>query len=288
MILVIGSEGQLGRQMKKLLTEKKIDFIALDYPDIDITNICSVKSAITNKYSCVINCAAYTNVDKAEIDEEQAYRVNALGSRYIAQACSDNGIEMVHISTDYVFSGEAVVENGVKRGYIETDECNPTTVYGKTKYAGEEFVREATPKHYILRTAWLYGDGNNFVRTMLKLADSNNNLRIVSDQIGSPTSTVDLSNAILSLIGSGKYGTFHATCEGRCSWYEFAKKIFEYSNMYIQITPVKSEEFLRPAKRPKWSVLENCSFIKCGMNIFRNWEEALREYLQDYYFTEVE
>lgn len=282
MLLIIGSEGQLGKQMQKLLKEKSLGFHAVDFPGVDITDVNSVRKVLgKSDYSCVINCAAYTNVDKAESNEDAAYRVNALGSKYIAQVCEENDIELVHVSTDYVFSGEGMIENGAKRGYIESDICKPVTVYGKTKCEGEKFVRSIVQKHYILRTAWLYGDGDNFVRTILKLAKINDTLRVVCDQFGSPTSTVDLARAIVELIGSGEYGTFHATCEGICSWYDFAKKIIEYAGIDIKVVPVSSEEFVRPAKRPHWSVLENKRLKECGKNCLRDWQESLKQYVEN-------
>lgn len=280
-ILIIGSNGQLGLQMQKALMAHGKAFEAYDYPDIDIAQADAVCALITAaKPSAVVNCAAYTNVDKAESDEEAAFRINALGPKYLAQACESAGIELVHISTDYVFSGEPVLKNGQPRPYIEEDECHPATAYGRTKLAGEQFVKSSCAKWYILRTAWLYGEGNNFVRTMLRLAETNDTLRVVNDQIGSPTSTEDLAEAVCALIGSGEYGLYHATCEGQCSWYEFAKKIFALRGMKTGVIPVTSAEFIRPAPRPKWSVLENAHLKRIGRNVFKQWEESLQAYLR--------
>ena len=280
MILIIGSNGQLGHEMQKKLKQKNIGFAAYDYPEVDITdkeNLCSIVDLV--KPTAVINCAAYTNVDAAEIDSENAYKVNALGAKYLAELCDEFDIELVHISTDYVFSGDGIIENGVKRPYVETDQCAPVAVYGKTKYEGEQFVQSNCKKYYILRTAWLYGDGNNFVRTMLALAQKSDTITVVADQIGSPTSTVDLAEAIIALIGSGAYGLYHATCEGQCSWYDFAKKIFEIKHLNVNVVPVTSEQFVRSAKRPAWSVLENAALQAVGKNVFRTWEDALIDYL---------
>ncbi len=279
-ILIIGSNGQLGRQMQKALAMHDMDFAAYDYPDVDITDIASVEKLVqTVVPSAVVNCAAYTNVDQAETDAENAYRINALGPKILAEACAPKGIELVHISTDYVFGDEPVMLNGMPRPYLEDDACHPATVYGSTKLEGERFLQQSEAKVYILRTAWLYGDGNNFVRTMRRLGKENGAVRVVNDQIGSPTSTVDLSEAVCSLIGTGAYGLYHATCEGQCSWYEFAKKIFELSDMSVDMTAVTSEEFVRPAKRPAWSVLENAQLKRIGKNVFRHWEDSLKEYL---------
>ncbi len=279
-ILIIGSNGQLGRQMQKALTQRNIDFAAYDYPEVDIADQTSLEKLIADiSPRAIVNCAAYTNVDQAEADTENAYRINALGTRLLAEACVKKDIELFHISTDYVFSGQPVMLDGVPRPYLEEDACDPATAYGRTKLAGERFVQQSGAKYYILRTAWLYGDGNNFVRTMLRLGKENGAVRVVDDQIGSPTSTVDLAEAICALIGTGAYGLYHAACEGQCSWYEFAKRIFELSDIRVDMTAVTSAEFVRPAKRPAWSVLENAQLKRIGKNVFRHWDDALKEYL---------
>lgn len=280
MIFIIGSNGQLGREMQRILTNEGADYTACDYPDIDITQLDSLIRWMDEvDPSTVINCAAYTNVDQAETDEDAAFRVNALGPENLAKLCDERHIELVHISTDYVFSGDGIKQNGRLRPYCESDECHPDTAYGRTKLAGEEFVRKNHKKSYILRTAWLYGDGNNFVKTMLNFAENRNEINVVNDQFGSPTSTVDLANAIVELMGSAEYGTYHATCEGVCTWYDFAKNIFKIKNKSVKVIPVTSAEFIRPAKRPAWSVLENARLKKQGKNVFRQWEESLEEYL---------
>lgn len=280
MILIIGSNGQLGTQMQKKLSATGKRYCALDYPDVDITNMNSLSRLIAHiKPRTIVNCAAYTNVDKAETEPEAVYAVNALGPRNLARLCNAEGIELMHVSTDYVFDGEPIVEGGQPRPYVETDPCAPATVYGKTKLEGETFVQSECDKWYILRTAWLYGEGANFVRTMLKLAETNDTLRVVDDQIGSPTSTVEMAEAICTMIVSGRYGLYHATCEGQCSWFEFARKIFSLAGVDIRVEAVSSAEFLRPAKRPNWSVLENARLKEAGINTFRHWEDALSEYL---------
>lgn len=280
MVIIIGSHGQLGLEMQKQMNNKGISYSAYDYPEVDITDKVSLRRLIEAiKPNVVINCAAYTNVDAAETDEENAYKVNALGAKYLAELCNEFDIELVHISTDYVFSGEGIVENGILRPYIESDICEPNTVYGKTKNQGEQFVQSNCKKYYILRTAWLYGDGNNFVRTMLSLAQKTDTITVVNDQIGSPTSTTDLAKAIICLLGSGEYGLYHATCEGQCSWFEFAERIFEIKKINVNIVPITSEQLIRTAKRPAWSVLENAALKSIDKNVFRNWEESLTEYL---------
>ena len=281
-VLIIGSNGQLGREMQKQLSERGIAFGAYDIPDIDITKIESIENKIgESKCDVIVNCAAYTNVDGAETDYELAYNINATGSKNLALASARHSLELIHVSTDYVFSGEGIIANGECRPYVETDECRPNTVYGKTKLAGEELVKENHDKFYILRTAWLYGDGNNFVKTMLKLAKERDEINVVNDQFGSPTSTTDLANAIIALLGTGEYGLYHATCEGICTWYDFAKKIFEIKGINIKVNPVTSEEFVRPAPRPAWSVLQNAHFELLGLSVFRNWEDSLKEYLDN-------
>lgn len=279
-VLIIGCNGQLGTQMQKVLTKKKVDYAAVDYPQIDISDAAALRSLIiAQKPATIVNCAAYTNVDSAETDYDNAYRINALGPKNLARICADMDIELAHVSTDYVFSGDPIMDGGAPRPYFEDDACAPATAYGKTKLAGERFVQQSGAKAYILRTAWLYGEGNNFVRTMLKLAETRDAVSVVADQTGSPTSTVDLAGAICALMGTGAYGLYHATCEGQCSWYEFAKRIFELSGKKVSVAPVTSAEFVRPAKRPAWSVLENAQLKRIGKNEFRSWEEALGEYL---------
>jgi dTDP-4-dehydrorhamnose reductase len=287
MILIIGSNGQLGQQMQKALGARGSSFVAYDYPDVDVTRKEMLEKLIDEKKpQTVINCAAYTNVNNAENDYDNAYNINALGPKYMAEICHVRDIEFVHVSTDYVFSGEPILENGHPRAYVETDKCAPVTVYGKTKFEGERFVQESCGRFYILRSAWLYGEGNNFVRTMLRLSQTNDTVRVVNDQFGSPTSTVDLAEAICVLIGTGEYGLYHATCEGQCSWYDFASKIFELKNKPISVIPLTSEEYSKEypsaAPRPKWSVLENTALKRIGKNVFRDWEDALNEYLQGF------
>jgi dTDP-4-dehydrorhamnose reductase len=281
MILIIGSNGQLGREMQRKLSAKNVSFYACDFPDIDITSEDSMCHLFDNIHpTSVINCAAYTNVDKAETDEDNAYKINALGPLYLARLCRKHDIELIHVSTDYVFSGDAFYEDGRPRPYVESDPCKPNTAYGRTKLSGERFVQAECTKYFILRTAWLYGDGNNFARTMLKLAKNSSVIRVVQDQIGSPTNTEDLANAILSLLGSGEYGLYHATCEGSCSWYDFARQIFKEANINVDVLPVSSEEYSNPTPRPKWSVLDNAHLKAIGRNVFRPWQDALHAYIE--------
>lgn len=274
-IVITGAKGQLGLELtKQLKIENKYEIIATDRDELNIIDINSVNEfLLNNRPDVVINCAAHTAVDLCETDIENAYKINALGPRNLAIACEKIGAKLVQVSTDYVFDG-----NGM-RPYREDDITCPNSIYGTSKLMGENFVRELCSKYFIVRTAWLYGEGNNFVRTMLKLADANKELNVVNDQFGSPTSTVDLAKAIIALINTEHYGVYHGTCEGQCSWYDFAKKIFELKNIDIKVNPVTSEEFKRPAPRPAYSVLDNFMFKLVGLNSFRNWEESLKEYL---------
>ena len=274
-ILITGSKGQLGLELtKQLEKEKKYEIIATDRDELNIIDINSVNEfLLNNKPDVVINCAAHTAVDLCETDVENAYKINAVGPRNLAIVCEKIGAKLVQVSTDYVFDG-----NGT-RPYREDDTTCPNSIYGTSKLMGENFVREFCSRYFVVRTAWLYGEGNNFVRTMLKLAETNSVLNVVNDQFGSPTSTVDLAKAIIDLMNTEHYGVYHGTCEGQCSWYDFAKKIFEIKNIDIKVNPVTSEEFKRPAPRPAYSVLDNFMFKLVGLNSFRNWEESLKEYL---------
>lgn len=274
-ILITGSKGQLGLELtKQLEKEKKYEIIATDRDELNIIDINSVNEfLLNNKPDVVINCAAHTAVDLCETDVENAYKINAVGPRNLAIVCEKIGAKLVQVSTDYVFDG-----NGT-RPYREDDTTCPNSIYGTSKLMGENFVREFCSRYFVVRTAWLYGEGNNFVRTMLKLSETNSELNVVNDQFGSPTSTVDLAKAIIDLMTTEHYGVYHGTCEGQCSWYDFAKKIFEIKNIDIKVNPVTSEEFKRPAPRPAYSVLDNFMLKLVGLNSFRTWEKSLEEYL---------
>ncbi|MPL68869.1 dTDP-4-dehydrorhamnose reductase [bioreactor metagenome] len=272
-ILVTGANGQLGREVTKQGANHEL--ILTDVDTLDITNSKAVRDVFqSERPEAVIHCAAYTNVDGAETDEDSAFRINVIGAQNVAAGCLEVGARMVYVSTDYVFDGTGT------RAYREFDTVNPQTVYGRTKWQGEEIVRQILGRHYIVRTAWLYGDGNNFVRTMLRLAKQSNSVRVVHDQIGTPTSTVDLSWAIFRLLASDVYGTYHATCQGQCSWYEFACEIFLRVGLATQVVPVSTVEFVRPAKRPAYSNLDNYMLRMSVGDPMRNWQEALAEYLE--------
>ena len=282
-VLITGSKGQLGLELVKQLKIKGLyKIIDTDRDELDIVDIDNVNEFIlSSKPDVVINCAAHTAVDLCETDIENAYKINAIGPRNLAIACEKVNAKFVQVSTDYVFDGN------IDRPYREDDNTCPNSIYGSSKLMGENFTKEFCSRHFIVRTAWLYGDGNNFVRTMLKLSETNKEINVVNDQFGSPTSTVDLAKAIIELIHTEHYGTYHGTCEGKCSWYDFAQKIFEISNIDIKVNPVTSEEYKRPAPRPAYSVLDNFMLKLVGLNSFRNWEDALIEYLNEETFLEV-
>ena len=282
-ILITGARGQLGLELTKQLSkDNKYELILTDRENLNIVDVDNVNEVIlSNKPDVVINCAAHTAVDLCETDIENAYKINAIGPRNLAIACEKVGAKFVQVSTDYVFDGKG------QRPYREDDGTCPNSIYGTSKLMGENFTKEFCSKYFIVRTAWLYGEGNNFVRTMIKLSETNKELNVVNDQFGSPTSTVDLAKAIIDLIHTEHYGTYHGTCEGQCSWYDFAKKIFEINNIDIKVNPVTSDEFKRPAPRPAYSVLDNFMFKLVGLNSFRNWEDSLREYLNNEILEEV-
>lgn len=271
-ILVTGANGQLGREIAKQGIAH--DLVLTDMDKLDITDRLAVAKFIQEvKPEAVIHCAAYTNVDGAEADRDGAYRVNVVGTQNIAEACLKTEVRMIYISTDYVFDGL------LQEPYRESHAVNPQSIYGHTKWQGEEVVRNTLDRHNIIRTAWLYGDGNNFVRTMLRLAAQNNRLRVVHDQVGTPTSTVDLTWAIFRLLGSNAYGTYHATCQGQCSWHEFACEIFKRAGVNVEVTPITTNEFVRPAKRPAYSVLDNYMLRTTVGDPLRPWQDALSEYI---------
>lgn len=276
-VIVTGVSGQLGYDVVKELTRTGHQAIGADRNQLDITDEASVSSFIDhNKPDAIIHCAAYTNVDGAETDREGAYQVNALGAKYLAQSAASIGAKMVYVSTDYVFNGSAT------EPYEVDHPTNPLGVYGETKLEGEKFVQEILDKHFIVRTAWVFGiNGNNFVKTMLKLGSERDEIGVVHDQIGSPTYTVDLAKFLVELIETNKYGIYHAANEGVCSWFEFAKEIFKQSNMEVKVNPLTSEQFPRPAARPKYSVMSKKKITEEGFTSLRDWKEALQEYLKE-------
>jgi dTDP-4-dehydrorhamnose reductase len=280
-VLITGSSGQLGLELQNKL-KNKYELIVTSRADLDITDTQQVTEFIKiKKPDVIINCAAYTAVDLCEQQEDAAYESNAIGPKNLAIAANEIGAKLVHISTDYVFDGEGNKdENGNIRPYYETDITNPQSVYGRTKLEGERFVISKTNKYFIIRTAWLYGEGKNFVRTMINLSKTNAEVKVVNDQIGSPTSTAELANMIENLIETEEYGIYHGTCEGYCSWYDLTCEIYRLLNINTKVIPVTTDEFPRPARRPKYSVLENKKLNELGLYKFKTWHEALKIYLE--------
>lgn len=273
--LITGCNGQLGRALNELLADnKEIRIKNTDVDTLDICNLEAVRGMVADvKPDVIINCAAHTAVDRCETDRDNAYNINANGPKNLAIAAKENGASIVQVSTDYVFDGDS------EKPYYEEDAVNPQSVYGATKLAGEQEVAKAAEQYYIVRTAWLYGEGKNFVRTMLNLAKTNDRITVVNDQFGSPTTALELAKAILYILENGEYGIYHATCEGVTSWYEFACRIFKEAGVKVEVVPVSSEEYKAEAKRPKYSVLENAHLKKINYTM-KNWEDALVEYLE--------
>ena len=273
-ILITGASGMLGTDLVKTLSPHN-EVIGCSSKDFNITDIDKTLEYIkAAKSDVVIHSAAYTDVDGCESNIDIAYKVNGLGARNIAIACREVKAAMVYIGTDYVFDGTK------GQAYIEYDQTNPMSIYGKSKLAGESYVREILPKHYIVRTSWLYGlNGKNFVTTMLNLGRTRDELSVVSDQIGSPTYTPDLAQAISKLIERQTYGTFHITNSEHCSWYDYAKEIFDIAKIKIRVNPITTEDLNRPAPRPKYSVLNNYCWKLEGYEPLRSYKEALREYM---------
>ncbi len=276
-IIVTGANGQLGRAVNLQYADStEYELINTDVEELDITSIDKVMEFVRDvRPYAVINCAAYTAVDACEKEEDLAFRINALGARNLSIAAGETGAKLMHVSTDYVFDG-----NG-SRPYRETDPTGPQGAYGRTKLAGENFVREFCSRHYIVRTAWLYGDGKNFVKTMLRLSETNDKVRVVMDQVGSPTSAGELTKAIAYLLPTENYGLFHGTCEGDCSWAEFTKEIFRLAGKSTVVEAITSEEYGAAAKRPAYSILENYMLKMTTDFMFADWHDAIAEYIRN-------
>lgn len=285
-ILVTGCNGQLGRAIRKEYAASDVEFINTDVVEgegvvsLDITDVDAVLKLVrAEKPDVIINCAAHTNVDKCEEQWDLAYKINAIGPRNLSIAATEADAKMIHVSTDYVFEG-----NGT-RPYTEFDAPNPVSAYGKTKLEGENFVKEFAKKHFILRTAWLYGDGKNFVKTMLALAENHDELNVVCDQVGTPTSAVELAKMIHYLEGTENYGTFHATCEGDTNWADFAEAIFKRAGKNVKVNHVTSKQYreMNPASanRPAYSILEDYMIKLTSDFVMADWQDALDVYMKE-------
>lgn len=280
-VLVTGANGQLGTDLCKVL--QHFELIPLTHKDVETSDIGSVKQAFTKyKPDVVINTAAYVRVDDCEAEQDKAFLSNALGARNVAVIAQELGAKLVHLSTDYVFGGEGKLHD---IPYTEFDTPIPLSVYGKSKLAGEDFVRHLCHKHFVVRSSGLFGvagassKGGNFVETMLRLARERNELRVVNDQVFSPTYTKDLARKIAQLIETEYYGIFHITNKGYCSWYEFATEILKLASLETPVIPVSSDEYPQKARRPHFSVLDNYHLKLLGMDNMRTWQEALKDYM---------
>lgn len=274
-ILITGANGMLAKAVKEELKENEL--VCTDVEELDITNLDAVRLYTKKvKPDYIINCAAYTAVDKAEENEELVYKINAIGPKNLAIAAQEDNAVLVHISTDYVFGGE----KDVSEDYSEDDEKNPQAVYGKTKLAGEKFIEENCKKFYIFRTAWLYGEGHNFVRTMINLSKEHDEVKVVNDQHGSPTYAVDLASIIHQAMEKQiPFGVYNSTNMGYTTWYDFTKMIYDLEGINCKVTPVTSEEFKSAAKRPKNSQMSKSKLLKYGIKI-PTYEDALKRYLK--------
>lgn len=286
-ILITGSKGQLGNELLDIIKSgkaeigevseaiKKSEVIALDVDELDITNLEQVKSKINDlKPDVIINCAAATNVDGCESNEDFAFKVNSIGPRNLAIASEEVGAKLVQVSTDYVFSGIG------NKPLTEYDLTAPYSVYGKTKLLGENYVRELSSKYFIVRTAWLYGYvGHNFVYTMRRLGKEKECITVVNDQRGNPTHANDLAYHILKLIQTEEYGIYHCTGKGECTWYDFSKMIIELSGEKCEVKPCTSEEYKTPAKRPEYSSLDNMMLRNTVGDDMRDWKDAIKSFI---------
>ena len=275
--MVTGVNGQLGLDVVLKLKEMGLDVIAPGREEFDLTNAEQVMDyTLKEKPDVIIHCAAYTAVDKAEDEKDLCYSVNVEGTRTIAKVSKEINVKLVYISTDYVFDGLG------QEPHPEDKETNPANYYGFTKEQGEKIIKEEIDNHFIVRTSWVYGlNGNNFVKTMLKLAETKNEISVVSDQVGAPTYTKDLAEFIVSLVQTTNYGTYHGVNEGYCTWYDFAKSIFEKSGINIKVNPISSEEYPTKAKRPLNSRLLKENTDKAGIKRLPQWEDALSRFLDE-------
>lgn len=283
-IIVTGCNGQLGRAINKeyansdTFTLVNTDVGVAGVNELDITNLNQVLHFVEEqKPYAIINCAAHTNVDACEKQVDAAYKINAIGPRNLSIAANKVDARLMHISTDYVFAGNATTP------YTEFDSVAPQGAYGATKLAGENFVQEFAKNYFIIRTAWLYGDGKNFVKTMLRLSETNQEVKVVKDQLGTPTSAAELAKMIDYLLPTDNFGTFHGTCEGQCSWADFAKEIFRLAGKSTKVIEITSEEYAAmypaSARRPAYSVLENYMLKLTTDFAMADWKSAIETYM---------
>ena len=276
-VLVTGSNGQLASCIKDLAKrDTSLNFIYTDYQELDICDLKQVEVFFKSnqKIDYCINCAAYTAVDKAESEVEKAFEINATGPKNLAQVCSEFDTILIQISTDFVFDGEKT------EPYVETDVANPISVYGASKLQGEVEIKKIVKKHFIIRTSWLYSEhGNNFMKTMLRLAETRDEISVVSDQIGTPTYAGDLAEVILKIVSSKNtnFGLYHYSNDGVASWYDFAEAIFKASNTEIRLNAIKTEAYPKAAKRPVYSVMDKTKIKKVLKMKTLDWQDSLKK-----------
>lgn len=273
-LLITGCNGQLGRALNREYESEQVELINTDLADLDISDLKAVMSFVRKvKPQVIMNCGAMTAVDLCETEYDRAFKANAVGPRNLSIAARETGAKLFQLSTDYVFSGES------SRPYTEQDVPDPQSVYGITKLIGEQFVQEFADKYFIIRTAWLYGEGKNFVATMLRLAETNDTVRVVRDQFGTPTSAAELAKMIHVLEPTENYGIFHGTCEGYCSWADFAVEIFRQAGKNVHVEYITTKEFNAPAKRPAYAVLDNQMLRMTTDFQMADWKDALTVYM---------
>ena len=275
-VWIAGANGQIGRALNDVLDPMQIETLNTDLDELDITDTDEVINfGSINRPDVIINCTGITDTDECEKNPEHAYRVNALGARNLSIVARKCGAKIVQLSTDDVFDGKS------KKPYTEFDDTNPLTVYGRSKRAGENYVKEFTHKHFILRSNWVYGNGNNFVNRVLHAADTKDELLIASDQFGSPTSAKDLARIILYLIKTNEYGTYHATCQGVCNRYEFAQEVLKLAGKRITLRPVVTSESDLSSARPAYAVLDNFILRIIEVYDMPDWKASLKEYMDE-------
>ena len=276
-VFVTGVKGQLGYDVMNELEKQGLEGIGVDIDEMDITDADQVNKVIKEAApDAVIHCAAYTAVDAAEDNQEICRKVNAQGTENIAKVCEELDIKMMYISTDYVFNGQG------ERPWKPDDKREPLNVYGQTKYEGELAIEEHVKKFFTVRIAWVFGvNGKNFIKTMLNLGKTHDHLTVVNDQTGSPTYTYDLARLLVDMIQTDKYGRYHATNEGICTWYEFACEIFKQAGMNVSVAPVSSDEYPAKAKRPSNSRMDKSKLTANGFTPLPTWKDALRRYLKE-------
>ena len=274
-ILITGCQGQLGHAVNREYENEAAELINTDVEQLDFTDLDAVMKLVREvRPDVIMNCGAMTAVDLCETEYEKAFLINAIGPRNLSIAAAETGARLFQISTDYVFSGNT------DKPYTELDETDPQSVYGVTKLAGEKFVQQFARRYYIIRTAWLYGEGKNFVQTMLRLSKDHDQVRVVGDQVGTPTSAVELAKMMHVLEQTENYGIFHGTCEGSCSWADFAVEIFRQAGLPTQVEYIKTSEYAAAASRPAYSILDNQMLRLTTDFQMAEWKDALTAYMQ--------